>query len=152
MSYIYTHLVEEGIYNTKTIPSTDETYKEYVAGNISLGTFLQYAINQGAVDISSFELSSDYYDSQEVYNALVDYLEDALLNNTEFDKLIMKYMIKSNNVSGEQIIHILFEQGVLNKETDEDYDDFCAGDISSYKFIRKKINNLEITPAQLAIV
>lgn len=151
MSYIYTHLAEEGIYNTKTIPSTDETYKEYIAGNISLGTFLQYAINQGAVDISSFELSSDYYDSQEVYNALVDYLEDALLNNTEFDKLIMKYMIKSNNVSGEQIIHILFEQGVLNKETDEDYDDFCAGDISSYKFIRKKINNLEITPAQLAI-
>ena len=151
MEYIYSLLAEDGIYNTKTIPSTDETYKEYAAGNISLGTYLQYAINQGAIDISSFELSSDYYDSQEVYNALVDYVEAALSNNTEFDKLIMKYMIKSNIVSGEQIIHILFEQGVLNRKEDEDYDDFCAGDISAYKFIRKKLKNLEITPAQLAL-
>lgn len=151
MDYIYSLLVQNGIYNTKTIESTDSMYKEYIAGNISLGTYLQYAINQGAIDISSFELSSDYYDSLEVYSALVDYLEDALSNDTEFDKLIMKYMIKSNNVSGAQIIHILFEQGVLDKETDEDYDDFCAGTLSAYKFIRKKINNLEITPAQLAL-
>lgn len=151
MEYIYSLLAEDGIYDTKTIPSTDETYKEYVAGNISLGTYLQYAINQGAIDISSFELSSDYYDSQEVYNALVDYLGDALSDNTEFDKLIMKYMIKSNIVSGEQIIHILFEQGVLKRENDADYDDFCAGDISAYKFIRTKLYNLEITPAQLAL-
>lgn len=151
MEYIYSLLSANDIYNTKTIESTDATYKEYVAGNISLGTYLQYAINQGAIDISSFELSSDYYDSKEVYNALVDYLENTLSNDTEFDKLIMKYMIKSNNVSGAQIIHILFEQGVLDKESDKDYDDFCAGTISPYKFIRKKLNNLEITPAQLAL-
>ena len=149
--YIYSLLSENGIYNTKTIKSTDSTYKEFIAGNISLGTYLQYAINQGAVDISSFNLSSDYYDSQEVYNALVDYLEEDLAKDTEFDKLIMKYMIKSNNVSGAQIIHILFEQGVLDEESDKDYDDFCAGTLSPYKFIRKKINNLEITPAQLAL-
>ena len=151
MEYIYSLLAENSIYNKKTIESTDSTYKDYIAGNISLGTYLQYAINQGAIDISSFNLSSDYYDSQEVYNALVDYLEEELANNTEFDKLIMKYMIKSNNVSGAQIIHILFEQGVLDEEKDKDYDDFCAGTISPYKFIRKKINNLEITPAQLAL-
>lgn len=151
MNYIYSLLSANDIYNTKTIESTDATYKEYIAGNISLGTYLQYAINQGAIDISSFELSSDYYDSQEVYNALVDYLESALSNDTEFDKLIMKYMIKSNNVSGAQIIHILFEQGVLEQKKDKDYEDFCAGTISPYKFIRKKISNLEITPAQLAL-
>ena len=52
------YLSENGIYNTKTIKSTDSTYKEFIAGNISLGTYLQYAINQGAVDISSFNLMS----------------------------------------------------------------------------------------------
>lgn len=81
----------------------------------------------------------------------MDYLEDTLLGDTEFDKLIMKYMIKSNNVSGAQIIYILFEQGVLDEEKDKDYDNFCAGTISPYKFIRQKINNIEITPAQLAL-
>lgn len=151
MEYIYSTLSETGIYNTKKIESTDETYKEYTAGNISLGTFLQYAINQGAIDISPFELSSDYYDSQEVYSALVDYMENILSNDTEFDKLIMKYMIKSKNVSGTQIIYILFEQGVLNREEDKDYNDFVSGKLSDYKFIRKKIDNLEITPAQLAL-
>lgn len=151
MEYIYSCLSENGIYNTKKIESTDATYKEYLAGNISLGTYLQYAINQGAIDISSFELSSDYYDSQEVYNALVNYIENILSKDTLFDKLIMKYMIKSNNVSGEQVIHILFEQGVLDKKKDKDYDDFVGGNLSAYKFIRKKLYNLEITPAQLAL-
>lgn len=151
MEYIYSCLSANGIYNTKKIESTDETYKEYLEGNISLGTFLQYAINQGAIDISSFELSSDYYDSMEVYNALVNYIENILSDDTDFDKLIMKYMIKSNNVSGEQVIYILFEQGVLDKENDKDFDDFIGGEISAYKFIRKKLYNLEITPAQLAL-
>lgn len=151
MHYIYSLLADTGIYNTKQIESTDETYKEYIAGNISLGTFLQYAINQGAMDITPFEISSDYYDSMEVYNALVDYLENVLSEDTEFDKLIMKYMIKSKIVSGTQVIHILFEQGVLDRESDKDYNDFVSGSLSDYKFIRRKINNLEITPAQLAL-
>lgn len=151
MHYVYSLLADSGIYDTKKIESTDETYKEYIAGNISLGTFLQYAINQGALDITPFEITSDYYDSMEVYNALVDYMENVLSQDTEFDKLIMKYMIKSKNVSGEQIIHILFEQGVLNRESDKDYNNFISGSLSDYKFIRRKINNLEITPAQLAL-
>lgn len=60
-------------------------------------------------------------------------------------------MIKSNRVSGEQVIQILFEQGVLDKSKDEDYTDFSTGELSAYTFIRRKINNLEITPAQLAL-
>ncbi|MCM1499334.1 MAG: penicillin-binding transpeptidase domain-containing protein [Clostridium sp.] len=151
MEYIYSMLEADEIYNSKRIESTDETYKEYVAGNISLGTFLQYAINQGAIDITPFELSSDFYDSQEVYDALVNYVESILSADTEFDKLIMKYMIKSKNISGTQIIHTLFEQDVLKQETDEDYAEFLSGELSDYQFIRKKINNLEITPAQLAL-
>lgn len=151
MEYIYSILASNGIYNTKTVPSTDATYKEYIAGNISLGTYLQYAINQGAINISSFDLSSDYYDSQEVYNALVKYIQNILKNDTEFDKLIMKYMLKSNNVSGEQIIHIMFEQKILDREKDDNYQEFLTGELSAYKFIRKKLNNLEITPAQLAL-
>lgn len=151
MDYIFSTLSKNEIYNTKRIESTDPTYKEYTDEAISLGTYLQYAINQGAIDISSFELSSDYYDSQEVYAALVDYLEEYLGSDVGFDKLIMKYMIKSGRISGEQVIHILFEQDVLDQDTDEDYHDFLTGKLNAYKFIRKKINNLEITPAQLAL-
>lgn len=151
MEYIYSMLVNNDIYDTKIIESTDETYKQYIANDISLGTYLQYAINQGAIDISTFELSNDYYDSEAVYQALIVYIQNELSTDSEFDKLIMKYMIKNGLVSGKQVIHILFEQNVLDKENDKDYADFITGEISDYKFIRKKIKNLEITPAQLAL-
>lgn len=151
MDYIYSLLSKNEIYNSKKIESTDETYKAYLADEISLGAFLKYAINQGAIDISSFELSSDYYDSQEVYEALSDYLGKKLAEDVSFDKLILKYMIRSERVSGDQIVSILFEQKVLNQKTDTDYPDYVSGKLSAYKFIRRKINNLEITPAQLAL-
>ena len=151
MSYIYSLLATNNIYNTKIIDSTDETYKSYVDGDISLGDYLKYAINQGAIDISTFELSSDYYDSNEVYQALVEYIGNELKQDTAFDKLIMKYMIESGNVSGAQIIHLLYEQEVLDAKKDETYTDFCAGAMSAYAFICNKISNLEITPAQLAL-
>lgn len=151
MEYIYSMLVNNEIYDTKIIDSTDETYKQYTAEEISLGSFLQYAINQGAIDISTFELSNDYYDSEEVYKALVNYIQHELSSDTEFDKLIMKYMIRGGAVSGEQVIHIMYEQNLLNKDADDDYNDFMSGKISDYVFIRKKINNLDITPAQLAL-
>ena len=151
MDYIYSMLIDNSVYDTKIIESNDDTYKQYMADEISLGTFLQYAINQGAIDISTFELSNDYYDSEEVYKALIVYIQNELSNDHEFDKLLMKYMIKNGLVSGEQVIHILFEQGVLDKDKDEDFTDFITGKLSDYKFIRKKIYNLEITPAQLAL-
>ncbi len=151
MSYIYSMLCDRGIYNTKTIDSNDETYKQYIADEINLGTYLHYAINQGAIDISSFELNNDYYDSDEVFSALVDYIKEELTADEGFDKLVMKYMLKGNVVNGDQVIRILFEQGVLDQEKDQDYTDFSSGQLSAYNFIRRKINNLEITPAQLAL-
>ena len=151
MEYIYSILTQNEIYNSKKIPSTDETYKKYSSGEIPLAKYLQYAINQGAIDISSFNLSSDYYDSEEIYKALIEYIIEYLENDVDFDKLVMKYMIKSGQVTGDEIIYILFEQKTLDKQQDKDYADFVSGKLSAYKFIRKKINLLEITPAQLAL-
>ncbi len=151
MSYIYSMLCDNGIYNTKTIDSTDETYKKYIADDISLGTYLRYAINKGAIDISSFDLSNDYYDSDEVFDALISYLEKELSNDREFDKKVLKYMIKKGVINGTNVITVLYEQGILDKKKDKDYKDFVSGKLSDYKFIRKKIDKLEITPAQLAL-
>ena len=151
MEYIYSVLSQNEIYNNKKIASTDETYKKYISGEIALAEYLQYAVNQGAIDISSFDLSNDYYDSEEIYKALVEYIIGYLADDVEFDKLVMKYMIKSEQVSGEEIIHILFEQKTLDMKQDKDYADFASGKLSAYNFIRKKINLLEITPAQLAL-
>ena len=151
MKTIYSLLTTEGIFNTSVIDSQDETYKAYRAGTISLGEYLQYGITQGAVDISSLNIDSDYYTSDEVYQVLVDYIGERLLNDSDFDKVVIEYMIKSNALSCTKIACILYDQGILDAETDEDYASLINGSLGYYEFMRRKISKLEITPAQLAL-
>ena len=59
-------------------------------------------------------------------------------------------MIRDNLISGSQICQILFEQGILqNKEGEQAA--LADGSLSSFDFLRDKIKNIEITPAQLAL-
>lgn len=46
---------------------------------------------------------------------------------------------------------LLFDQGVLNKDKDEDYDALRSDQMSAYNFMYEKIRKIEITPAQLAL-
>lgn len=150
MSYIYRKLVNEEILDITVIPDNDETFVSYSQGQIGLGEYLRYAINQNAINISSFELNSDYYDSEEIYSALAEMIIAELQNDNEFDKIIIKYMIQSGIVNGRQVCLMLYDQGVLSKE-DEDYEPLQSGSLSAYAFIRRKIEKIEITPAQLAL-
>ncbi len=50
---------------------------------------------------------------------------------------------------GTDIIKLLCKQGVLNK--DSDYNSLMAGQVSTFSYIKKKIEKLQITPAQLAL-
>ena len=91
-----------------------------------------------------------YADSSEIYTALCSYIRDAMTDNKDFAKIIYKYMVNSGAVTGQQLCLLLFDQGVL------DYDDatvsnIANGSISPYAFLMDKINNIEITPAQLAL-
>lgn len=151
MEYICEMLRDNGVYDTSVLSSEDATYVAYIANQISLCEFLKYAISQGAIDISGITTESDYYDTDEIYEVLTAYILKEFENDTDFDKLIIKYMILSGEISGGQVIQLLFDQGVLDASTDQDYAAYKNGTISNYTFIYKKIQNLEITPAMLAL-
>jgi penicillin-binding protein 2 len=151
MEVICEMLSENDVYDTSVISKTDDTYLAYINNAISLYEFLKYAISQGAVDISDISTESSYYDTDEIYNVLTKYILEEFENNSDFDKLIFKYMILSGEITGSQVINLLFDQGILNSATDEDYSLYKAGTISSYEFMYRKIQNLEITPAMLAL-
>lgn len=151
MTYIYKKLLEEEILDATVIPDNDETFVAYNKNQtISLGEYLRYAINQNAINISNFELSSDYYDSEEIYVALVTNIINELQQDKDFDKLIIKYMIQSGVTSGKQVCLMLYDQGVLSTE-DEDFAPLQSGSLSAYAFMRRKIEKIEITPGQLAL-
>ena len=151
MEFICEQLSEMGIYNPSKIDKSDAAYVSYINNSISLCEYLKYAISQGAIDISGISTKSDYYDTDEIYNVLTEYILKEFENNTSFDKLVFKYMIISGELTGSQVINLLYDQGILNTATDTDYSDYKAAVMGSYDFICKKIKNLEITPAMLAL-
>lgn len=151
MEFICEQLSDAGIYSPSKISKTDDTYVSYINNNISLCEYLKYAISQGAIDISCISTKSDYYDTDEIYNVLTEYILKEFENNTSFDKLVFKYMIISGELTGSQVINLLYDQGILNMATDEDYSDYKAGSINSFDFMCKKIEQYEITPAMLAL-
>ena len=144
-SYIVSMLKDYDVLMTKEIDTNDETYIV-----ISLGEFLKYCISKNWVDVSKINLESKYADSSEIYDALTKYIFDKLQNNTTFAKKMYKYMIKNNDISAKQVCSILLEQEVVSI-TEEEKTKFLNGQVSAYNFIIFLIENLYITPAQLAL-
>lgn len=150
MLYVYSMLSEQNVLNSNLINTEDETYLDWKNDRISLEKFLRYAINKEWIDISELKLGTAYYDTAEMYDALVQYIEEEMNSQADFDKLLYKYMIKSSVLSGRDVCLLLYDQKVLSKK-DEDYNALLNYSLGSYEFMKRKIRNLEITPAQLAL-
>ena len=137
--------------DTRTPYKDDATYLAWRKDEtISLGEYLEYCISNRWIDVTKINLQSEYSDSQEVYAQLVDYIIESLDNNTVFSKKMYKYMIKDDMISGRQICSLLLEQDVISI-TEDERQKFENGQISPYNFMIYLIQNLFITPAQLAL-
>lgn len=151
MEYICEMLATEGLYDRGKIEDTDPTFISYVSGRISLQNFLRYLISIEAIDVSSIEQPDTYYDSEEIYQLLKKYILEYLDDDHAFDKMMIRVMIQRDIISGRDVIDLIYEQGVLDPDTDQEYKDYSAGAYSSYEFMRMKIQKLDITPAMLAL-
>ena len=154
LSYICNDLLRDtlGIISKDAIDTSDATYKAWTTDEtISLKDYLTYATSQGWIDISSFSPEGEYLDSEEIYQALTDYIIDYLSTDTGFSKLLYKYMLQEDTISGQEICLVLYEQGVLDKN-DDDYENLASGAMGAYDFMINKIYTLEIEPAQLALM
>lgn len=150
ISYIVTMLSSNGILMSDKIDTGDEIYTAWKNDTISLKEYLSHAIDSNWIDITGFSVDEKYSDSSEIYDFLVQYILEELKTDQGFSKKIYKSMIQSNLISGTQLCLILYDQGVLP------YDEakvtaLSKGQINSFDFLREKIHNLEITPAQLAL-
>lgn len=151
MEYICVILGNAGIYSRSVVPDDDTVLESYINNQISLYEYLMHCISIGAIDISVISTESDYYDTDEIYQVVSAYILETLENDTDFDKQIFSNMILSGELTGGQVIELLFDQEILDENTDEDYQMLKDGTISNYEFMYRKIENLEITPAMLAL-
>lgn len=140
-----------GVISKDAVNTSDPTYLAWTEEeSISLREYLNYAAGQNWIDISVISPKEEYLDSAEIYQAMTSYIVDYLKTDLGFSKLLYKYLLMNDQISGQDLCLVLYEQGVLSKE-DEAYSRLASGELNSYDFMINKIANLEIEPAQLAL-
>ena len=140
-----------GVISKDAVDTSDPTYLAWTEEeSISLREYLNYAAGQNWIDISVISPKEEYLDSAEIYQAMTSYIVDYLKTDLGFSKLLYKYLLMNDQISGQDLCLVLYEQGVLSQE-DEAYSRLASGELNSYDFMINKIANLEIEPAQLAL-
>lgn len=155
-SYIYSVLARtsdnpNGIIITSNIDKNDAVYKNYIAGSLSFRDFIYYGISASWIDTTKLNAQSKYSNADEVYQILLDYMENLLKDDVNFAKKIYRYLVDREVVTGRELCLALYEQGILAHDENEIQMLMSNGNNYAYSFILKKIGNLELTPAQLAL-
>ncbi len=150
-SYVAAELYERNILMEDVVDKNDATYIAWTKDEvISLNEYLNYAIAQNWINVSKLSIDSRYSDSVEIYSKILEYIFDVLDRDTDFDKRIYRYMILSDEITGRQICSLLLEQNIVDIPQEE-LSQFESGAEAPYNFMRNRIEQLDLTPAQLAL-
>lgn len=150
-SFITSMLYGNNVIMDSEIDTSDATYIAWTTEEvISLHEYLNYVIAENWVDVTKLELESQYLNSDEIYEKLIEYIFNNIDNNTAFNKRIYKYMINGNELTGRQVCNLLLEQNLVEVD-EEELGRFASGLVSPYDFMINRIRNLDLTPAQLAL-
>ncbi len=151
--YIVSDLLTEelGIINNAAVDKMDKTYLAWTRDHsISMQEYLTYAASQNWINIADIVPDESYVDSSQIYRALAAYIEEYLSTDDAFSILLYKYLIRDDRVTGYQVMHAMYDQGVLDKE-DGLFAPLDAGGFSSFHVMMQNILKLSITPAMLAL-
>ncbi|MBR6698170.1 MAG: penicillin-binding protein [Lachnospiraceae bacterium] len=147
--YTYTYLKNKGIIDNSKVDTHDPIYLKWVADEISLKEYLLHAISKNWIDISMLT-DEEYQSLQEAYSSLVKYILENAKNDTDFNKKVYDNLIKNKQITGRELCLLLYEQEALEYD-EEMYNKVNWGQISPFNFLYQKIQNLELTPAELAL-
>lgn len=152
--YIYNKL-SASTYGLNVIPKAEidtenEVYINWMKDKTSLREILLEAIVNNWVDISKLELGENYSSTDEIYDALVDYIINMISNDDNFTKIVYKYLIFNGKISGSRVCMLLYDQGVIEYDADT-YNKLAVGSMSAYNFMCEQIRILKITPAMIAL-
>ncbi|MBQ2902169.1 MAG: peptidoglycan glycosyltransferase [Agathobacter sp.] len=150
VTYVIDLLKSERLLVTSKIDTNDSIYKTWRDGNLSPKEYLSNCITKQWIDISLLDVDSKYADTAEIYDALINFVLTEAATDKEFAEYVYTYMVPKNEVTGKQLCILLLEQGVLDYD-ENIYQKLQNGSLAPYDFLLEKINNIEITPAQLAL-
>lgn len=142
-------LIDSNIIDADKITSSDELQRDWSNGVITLRQYLEGAVSRQWVNIFNLDISTEYPTAQEVLDSVVDEAVSHLNKSSDLDKLIYEYLIDNGIVTQRDVCLILMEQNAINYTETEYVNIYNGGSV--YDFLKKKIHDIEITPAQLAL-
>ena len=151
MQYIYSYLVSQEVVVRDRIDRDSEAYQAWAAETVSLREYLYKGIAENWIDTTKLKMEDKYSDADHIYQILVDYVIGDLETDSEFSKRIYKYLINGGSVTGKELCLALYSQNILAYDEAEVRMLEANGDEYAFQFIRQKISDIEITPAQLAL-
>ncbi|MDD3252291.1 MAG: penicillin-binding transpeptidase domain-containing protein [Lachnospiraceae bacterium] len=153
MVYIYNYLSEPsiGIVKRDSIDVNSETYLAWKNDEISLRDYIYAGISDNWIDTTKLDVQTKYSSADDIYTVLVDYVLGELEHDGKFTKRIYRYLINDDVVTGRQLCLALYAQGVLPYDEQQIQLLTANGDNYAFTFMKEKIANIEITPAQLAL-
>lgn len=127
----------------------EEAKEEIDFRYVSPKEFLSEGIKNGQVPLEFLQSKTKYATAEENYNLAVDSILKYFEESADVEKILLKYLVLEEELSQQEFCRLLYEQEILAK--DEDYEALLKGELAPYSFIKKKINAIELTPAQLAL-
>ena len=150
-SNIMSLLYSNGVVDSDKVDKEDDTYLAWTKEEvISLSEYLRYCIGKSWVDVIKLDLEDKYIDSDATFEQIVDYIIEMIDGNQDFQKKLYKYMLLNDVISGKDICMLICEQDAAEYPAEEE-EKLYNGTLTAYQFMMNRINNLEITPAQLAL-
>ena len=147
-AYIVRALYDRGVLDADSIDEDDEVYEAWTySGTASMGDFLYRAAQAGW--LNKEEMGTSAQDTEELFEALVDYIMEEPCEDYSFGDIICKYMAESGAGIDDLVCLILFDQEIF------DPSDTVRSNIedgryrASYNYVRSLIENNDLTPGQL---
>ncbi len=151
MQYIYSWLVGQEIILTDRIDTESDAYKAWKDDTISLKDYIYAGIADSWIDTTKLDISAKYSGADDIYAVIVDKIIRNLENDNSFAKRIYRYLINDGVVTGRELCLALYSQNILAYDESEVHMLEVMGEDYAFQFIKQKISDIEITPAQLAL-
>lgn len=126
-------------------------YKLWKEDNINLRDFLLKAIEETWIDSTKIYAAEMYGDRDTIYNYLVEYIVNELIDNEEFDLLVYKFAIKTKIIINRLLCMALYEQGVLEFDQGEYNKLSRANDEYIFTFFIRLLRDIVLKPSDLAL-
>ena len=149
--YIYDMLKNNGVLLTSSIDTENEVYQKYIAGKTSTNKFLHEAIKQNWINVEALQVNEEYLSTDETFNTIVEYIVNTFRKDPTFGKKVVQYRVADNTINPCEVLLLLYDQDVFEMDKSEYHNLESHDSYVAYRFIKKQIKNLKITPAQIAL-